>query len=95
MNVTLERQEKVWRGRGKPRKTIPPEIQKLADDTYNTGRVGVAEFSDSEEVEARELVSLLRSYANSIGKRMRIQEEGNTVRWKMVDKRAYNRTEKP
>lgn len=93
MNVTLERQEKVWRGRGKPRKVIPPEIQKLADDTYNTGRVGVATVGEGEQEKARELVSLLRSYANSKGKRMRIQEEGNTIRWRMVDKRTYTKSE--
>lgn len=91
MNVALESRAKVWRGRGAPRKTIPAQIAQLADATYGTGQVGIANVADGEEDQAKELVSLLTSYANRQGKRMRVQREGNVIRFEMVDKRPYNK----
>ncbi len=86
MEVTVENRDSAWRGRGRPRRVIPPQVAELARATYKTGNVGQAVITDGEEEEARELASLLTAYAEYQGKRMRIQYEGQIMRWEMVDK---------
>lgn len=88
MEVSLEAKEKVWRGRGRPRREIPQEIKTLADATYGTGNVGRVKLGQADEADARELVRLLESYAESLGRRMRIQRDPGELRFEMVDRRA-------
>lgn len=85
MNVSLAPKEEHWRGRGHPRRTIPPEIQKLADGTYKTGRVGIVTVGPDDEEDVAELRRLLVSYAKSKGRRMRIQRDDDAFRFEMVD----------
>jgi hypothetical protein len=57
----------------------------MADRTYGTGKVGVVGIGPDDEDEARELVRLLKSYAKSLGRRMRIQRDADQLRFEMVD----------
>lgn len=91
MNVTMEPKAEHWRGRGAPRKHVPPQIKQLADATYRTGNIGRAEITADEEEEARELTSLLRSYANGRGLRMRIQRDDDVILFEMVDREQPKR----
>jgi hypothetical protein len=75
----------VWRGRGRPRREVPDQVKDMADSTYRTGNVGVVHVEADEEEELRELVGYLNSYAGSLGRRMRVQREDDTVRFEMVD----------
>lgn len=75
----------VWRGRGRPRREVPDQVAQMADATYRTGNVGVVTITADEEDELRELVGYLNSYAGSLGHRMRVQREDDTVRFEMVD----------
>lgn len=86
MELHLVPKQEVWRGRGAPRKQVPDQIKRAADATYKTGNVGNVTILEGEEEEAKELVGLLTSYANSIGKRMRVQRQDDTIRFEMVDK---------
>jgi hypothetical protein len=86
MEVSIEKKEKVWRGRGRPRRVVPKEIRDLADATYQTGNVGRVELDDTNDEEVRELIRLLESYADSLGRRMRIQRDDFEVRFEMVDR---------
>lgn len=87
MEVTTVPRAEGWRGRGRPRREIPPQVAELARQTYKTGNIGQAVIADGEEDQARELASLLTAYAEYQGRRMRIQYDGNVMRWEMVDKR--------
>jgi hypothetical protein len=75
----------VWRGRGRPRRQVPVQVQTMADKTYRTGQVGIVTVDDDEEDELRELLGFLNSYATSLGRRIRVQREENVVRFEMVD----------
>lgn len=75
----------VWRGRGRPRREVPPQVKDMADSTYRTGNVYVVTITADEEDDLRDLVSYLNSYAGSLGRRMRVQREDDTVRFEMVD----------
>lgn len=86
MDVTLAPKREVWRGRGAPRKQVPDQVKQLADSTYRTGKVGNVVVGSDEEEEAKELAGLLTSYANSLGRRMRIQREDDVMRFEMVDR---------
>jgi hypothetical protein len=86
MELQLVPKQEVWRGRGAPRKQVPDEIKHAADATYKTGKVGNVVIASDEEEEAKELIGLLTSYANSLGKRMRVQRQDDTIRFEMVDR---------
>lgn len=86
MDVTLAPKREVWRGRGAPRKQVPDQVKQLADATYRSGKVGNVVVGSDEEEEAKELAGLLTSYANSLGRRMRIQREDDVMRFEMVDR---------
>lgn len=87
MEVNLRKKGDVWRGRGAPRRQVPPEIAQLAEDTYRTGQCGTATIvTEEDEADARELVNLLTSYARSRGKRLNTQREDEELRFEMVDK---------
>lgn len=85
MRIETVPKAEAWRGRGRPRREIPPEIRQAADRTYRTGNVQVATVASDEEGELRELLSLLNSYATSLGRKIRWQREGDVVRFEMVD----------
>ena len=85
MHIATASKKEVWRGRGRPRRVIPPEVRAFADSTYRTGNVKVVTIEAGEEEEMKELVSLLTSYAVSLGRRMRVQREDDTFRFEMVD----------
>lgn len=85
MQIETAPKKEVWRGRGRPRQEVPSQVMALADKTYRTGQVQVVTIAADEEEELKELLSLLNSYATSVGRRMRIQREGDTVRFEMVD----------
>lgn len=76
----------VWRGRGRPRRQVPAEVRAFADSTYKTGNVKVVRIEAGEEDELAELTGLLNSYAASLGRRMRIQRDDDSVRFEMVDR---------
>lgn len=76
MEVAFKEKREVWRGRGHPRRVIPPAVRQLADDTYNNpGKVGVVTFGAEDRPDVDELCRLLRSYAKSLGLVMRIQRD--------------------
>lgn len=75
----------VWRGRGRPRREVPPLVMKMADETYRSGNVGVLTVSADEETELKEMQGYLNSYAASLGKRIRYQRTGDRVAFAMVD----------
>lgn len=77
--------KEVWRGRGRPPRAVPAQVARMAEDTYRTGEVGVITVEADEEEELKELTGYLNSYATSKGRRMRIQREGDVVRFEMVD----------
>ncbi len=85
MHMQTVPKNEAWRGRGRPRREIPPEIRAAADRTYRTGHVQVVTITADEEEELRELLSLLNSYATSLGRRIRHQRVGDEVRFEMVD----------
>lgn len=86
MELQLVPKQEVWRGRGAPRKQVPAEIKQAADATYRTGQCGHVTVEEGEEVEAKELIGLLTSYANSLGRRMRVQRQDDVIRFEMVDR---------
>lgn len=85
MEVSFAPKSEVWRGRGHPRREVPEAVRMMADRTYRTGQVGEVTVNADEETEIIELRRLLISYAKSKGRRMRIQREGDTFRFEMVD----------
>lgn len=85
MRIETAPKKEVWRGRGRPRREVPPIVKHEADRTYRTGQVGVITVRPDEEEELKELLGYLRSYANSLGRRMVIQREEDVVRFEMVD----------
>lgn len=64
-----------WRAPGKQRRPVPPALRKLVDGTYGTTEVVTIDdiHTDADREEAREVVSLARTYAESLGRRLRIQ----------------------
>lgn len=86
MKVEIRTKAEVWRGRGKPRRTIPDEVRTIADATYKTGNVARVEIGPGEADDAAELVTLLRAYARHLGRRVRIQREGSILRFELVDR---------
>lgn len=86
MVIETAKRSEVWKGRGRPRRVIPPEVRAFADSTYKTGLVKVVRIDAGEESELVELVGLLTSYATSLGRRMRVQRDDDVVRFEMVDK---------
>ena len=86
MQVSFAPKAEVWRGRGHPRRQIPDNVRQAADATYKTGQVGRAVIAPNDNPEeVAELKRLLRSYAKSLGRRMRIQHDETELRWEMVD----------
>lgn len=86
MDLAFRRKEDVWRGRGRPRRAIEPQVVQAAQQTYRTGRVGEATYTAEEEEEARELIAQLNAYARSVGKRMVIQRgDADEILFQMVD----------
>lgn len=85
MKVDFAPRAEVWRGRGHPRRQIPEEVRDMADATYRTGKVGRVTIDADDEEDAAELVRLLRSYAKSLGRRMRIQRDDDQLRFELVD----------
>jgi hypothetical protein len=86
MDVSLAPKREVWRGRGAPRKQVPDEIKELANATYRSGKVGTVVVAPDEEDDAKELAGLLTSYANSLGRKMRIQRQDDVMLFELVDK---------
>lgn len=60
----------------------------MADLTYNTGNVGIVSIGADDEEDAAELVRLLRSYAKSLGRIMRIQRDEDELRFELADRTA-------
>lgn len=85
MQVTFSPKAEVWRGRGHPRRHVPQEVRDMADRTYRSGKVGRVTVNPAEEEEAAELIRLLKSYAKSLGRRMRIQRDDDELRFELVD----------
>jgi hypothetical protein len=85
MRIESAPKKEVWRGRGRPRREIPREVRHFADSTYKTGNVQVVTIEAGEEEELKELIGYCNSYANSLGRRMRVQRDGDVVRFEMVD----------
>lgn len=100
MEIGLVERAAVWRGRGAPRREIPEAIRTLVDSTYRTKKAAVIDgiTTEADREEARGIVSLARSYAQSRGKRLRVSpyvwdraprsEEAaraSTVAFEMVD----------
>lgn len=85
MQVTFAPKAEVWRGRGHPRRQIPEEVRAMADRTYRTGHVGRVSLGPNDQDDATELIRLLRSYAKSHGRRVRIQRDETELRFEMVD----------
>lgn len=87
----------AFKPRGRPRRDVPPEVKALADETYRSKKAKEAIVGPGEEEEARELISLLRSYADSTGRTLRLQprevarggipEGGCVIYFAMVDVR--------
>jgi hypothetical protein len=88
MEFALQPKREAWRGRGKPRLDVPPQVQAMADRTYRTGEIGRVTYGPDDEGEARELMRLLNSYANSLGRRMRFQHDEGELRFEMADRNA-------
>jgi len=94
MQVQMVDEQNVWRNRGRKPLEIPPEVRRLAEATYKTGKVGHINVAEGEEEEALELRGLLRSYALHSGRRMRFQPRDDlaeTILFQMVDKRKYTK----
>lgn len=89
MEVAYAQKDRAWRGRGHPRRTIPQEVAAMADRTYGTGHVGVVTIGADDEEDATELVRLLRSYAKSLGRIMRIQRDDDVIRFELADKPGH------
>lgn len=60
----------------------------MANRTYGTGNVAVVSIGADDEEDATELVRLLRSYAKSLGKIMRVQRDDDELRFEMADRPA-------
>lgn len=75
----------VWKRRGRPGRVIPPEVMELADRTYNTGKVGQVRIEAHEQEEAKELIFMLRAYAKTKGRHVRIQEVDDFLLFEFVD----------
>jgi hypothetical protein len=96
--VTAEvefREDTAWRGPGAPRVVIPGQVAAWMERTYREGIV--CELPAQEHhVETEELIRLLKIYAARTGKSVLIQffvkDDTEHLRFKMRDKRPYNRT---
>lgn len=88
MKVEILPKADVWRGRGKPRREIPENVRDIANSTYKTGNVATVEIGPGEDDDATELIKMLRAYARHLGRRIRIQRSGNTLRFELVDRPA-------
>lgn len=90
MEISTAPRSAVWRGRGQPRREVPEQIRNLVESTYRSNRVITVDVNldDPAEVkQAREFLTLIRSYANSKGKRIIVQRRdmGARILARMVD----------
>jgi pantothenate kinase len=74
MDIALVERASVWRGRGAPRREIPEQIRTLVDATYRSKKAARIDdiTTDADREEARQIISLARSYAQSKGRRLRV-----------------------
>lgn len=86
----------MWRHRGKPRTEVPDQVMALLRATYRTGKIGsiAADESGDLDDESRELLSLLRIGAVRLGKRLRVQEDSDGIRFEMADKQTRKKAAK-
>lgn len=80
-------EESGWRGPGQPRRVIPDDVKAAADTSYTENKVGIVQLgADDTRDDVAELCRLLNAYAASLGRRMRLQRDGNVLRFWHVDR---------
>ncbi len=85
MDVAYENKAVNWRGRGHPRRDIPDTVKAMADSTLNTDKVAVVRYDETDLDDIKELKRLLRSYAKSLGVRVRIQDDEGVLRFELAE----------
>lgn len=75
MDIVLAPRTQAWAGRGRQRRDVPDHVKNLVDSTYRTRKVAeiTGITTEQDRIEARELVSLARTHAESLGRRIRVQ----------------------
>ena len=87
MGVVLSPKSAVWRGRGKPRVIVSERVLQLLAATYHTGKVGRISLTDDDlsADDIADLMTQLRCGAKNQGRRLRVQDDDDEIRFEMID----------
>lgn len=82
--------ESGWRGRGAPRRDVPPKVLDMLRRTDETGQVGVIDTREDTDAEVEEMKSYLRRGARRLGRTLRLQhdEENHTIMFELAPQRV-------
>ena len=67
-------EESGWRGRGAPRRTVPPHVVAMLQQAADSGDVGRIHVTDDTADDVKEALAALRAGARQIGRRLRTQQ---------------------
>lgn len=75
-----------WRGRGAPRKEVPPQTLDMLRRTTG-GEVGVIDTRGDTDAEIREVIAELRAGARQLHRRVKIQHDADhdRIRFQLGD----------
>lgn len=76
MELALKKfEESGWRGRGAPRRVVPPHIVSMLQRAAASGEVGVISADGDSEEDVKAVLGALRAGARHINRRIRIQRD--------------------
>lgn len=78
-------EESGWRGRGAPRREVPPHIVQMLTHAAKSGEVGVISADGDSEEDVKAVLGALRAGARHINRRIRIQRDdtGHCIRFRL------------
>lgn len=82
----VPKDESGWRSRGAPRRQVPPQIIDMLKHTGRTGEVGVIHTDGDTEEEVKEVLAALRAGGRQLGRRVRIQQDEQLIRFQLGSK---------